>query len=201
VLSTGDAERLGTTTGAHRLGVQNYAEKAIQTRGVMLDFERHFGPERRRVRFDDLQDLLKAQKVEVTSGDIVCLHSGIGRAIVDMAGEPDVRVMRDLGAELDGSDPKVLEWITDTGLSAIAADNFAVEWFQKITDPSGPARPILPLHEHCLFKLGVPLGELWWLSDLADALAARDRRYFMLTAPGLRLPKAVGTPLTPVGTI
>ena len=29
--------------------------------------------------------------------------------------------------------------------------------------------PALPLHEHCLFKLGVPLGELWYLTELATS--------------------------------
>ena len=27
--------------------------------------------------------------------------------------------------------------------------------------------PALPLHEHCLFKLGILLGELWYLTELA----------------------------------
>lgn len=201
VLSTADAQRTGRGTGAHRLGIDNYARNTIQTRGVMLDFERHFGTARRKIGFDDLQALLKTDGIEVTAGDIVCLHSGIGRAIMDMHGAPDVRVLRDLGSELDGSDPRILQWITDTGVSAIAADNFAVEWFQKITDPTQPPRPILPLHEHCLFKLGVPLGELWWLSPLADALAERGRHRFMLTAPPLRLARAVGSPVTPVATL
>ena len=59
ILSTEDAKRLDRETGAHRLGIQTYAEHTLQSRGVMLDFERHFGPERRRVRFDDLEDLLR----------------------------------------------------------------------------------------------------------------------------------------------
>ncbi|MDB5430075.1 MAG: hypothetical protein JWP35_1191 [Caulobacter sp.] len=192
--------RPGVASGAHRLGIQTYAEKAIQTRGVMLDLDRHFGPDRKRIGFGELSEALTAQAVTVEPGDILCLHSGIGRAIVESGGGADLSVMRHLGAELDGSDPRLLQWITDSGVAAIAADNFAVEWFQKITDPSEP-RPLLPLHEHCLFKLGVPLGELWWLSDLAAALAARGRTRFMLTAPPLRLPRAVGSPVTPVATI
>ena len=43
--------------------------------------------------------------------------------------------------------------------------------------------------------------EAWWMSDLADALAARKRTAFLLTAPPLRLPGAVGSPVTPVATI
>jgi hypothetical protein len=57
------------------------------------------------------------------------------------------------------------------------------------------------LHEHCLFKLGVPLGELWWLGDLARWLREHGRSRFLLTAPPLRLPGAVGSPVTPVATV
>jgi hypothetical protein len=60
---------------------------------------------------------------------------------------------------------------------------------------------ILPLHEHCLFKLGVHLGELWLLRDLAAWLRANDRSAFLLTAPALRLPGSVGSPVNPVATV
>jgi hypothetical protein len=57
------------------------------------------------------------------------------------------------------------------------------------------------LHAHCLFRLGVYLGEIWYLSELADWLRERNRSRFLLTAPPLRLPGAVGSPATPVGTV
>jgi kynurenine formamidase len=185
--------------GAHRLGVETYAQKAIQTRGVLVDLDRHFGPERRRVDFDALQEVLSAQSIIVEPGDIVCIHSGIGRTLMELR-RYDLSVLRHLGAEIDGSDKCVLDWITNTGMSAIAADNFAVEWFQKVADPA-VTQAILPLHEHCLFRLGMPLGELWWLTPLAEALATRNRNRFLLTAPPLRLARAVGSPVTPVATI
>jgi hypothetical protein len=59
----------------------------------------------------------------------------------------------------------------------------------------------VPLHELCLFKLGIPLGELWWLSELADYMRGARRTRFLLTAPPLRLPGAVGSPVTPVATV
>lgn len=57
------------------------------------------------------------------------------------------------------------------------------------------------LHEFCLFKVGIALGELWYLSELAAWMRQHDRRYFLLTAPPLRLPGAVGSPVTPVATV
>lgn len=59
----------------------------------------------------------------------------------------------------------------------------------------------LPLHAHCLFKLGCYLGEMWYHTELADWLRANGRNRFLLTAPPLRLPGAVGSPATPVATV
>jgi Na+ dependent nucleoside transporter len=45
------------------------------------------------------------------------------------------------------------------------------------------------------------LGEIWLLSDLADWLRAHGRSRFLLTAPPLRLPGAVGSPANAVATV
>ena len=96
--------------------------------------------------------------------------------------------------------PALLEWIADSQISALVADNYAVEGLLgKDKDPS--RHSFLPIHHLCLFKLGVPLGELWYLHELAAWLREHDRSRFLLTAPPLRLPGVVGSPLTPVATV
>ena len=60
---------------------------------------------------------------------------------------------------------------------------------------------MLPLHEHCLFKNGIHLGELWYFTPLANWLREHKRNRFLLTAPPLRLPGAVGSPATPIATV
>ena len=102
------------------------------------------------------------------------------------------------GRSLVGYD-SLMQWITDSGLSVLIADNYAVEAHPAIGHPGCCAT--LPLHEHCLFKLGVHLGEIWHLSELANWLRAHGRSRFLLTAPPLRLPGAVGSPATPVATV
>jgi hypothetical protein len=89
--------------------------------------------------------------------------------------------------------------MVQSGIAAIAADNPAVE----VLPANGCTGccSALPLHEHCLFKLGVLLGELWRLTPLATFLRERRRYRFFLTAPPLRLPGAVGSPVTPVATV
>jgi hypothetical protein len=129
----------------------------------------------------------------------VCLHTGFAELLLEMGRDTDLKTLHASCPALDGRDGKLLQWITDSGLAVLIADNFAVEAL--------PARPGedscagLPLHEHCLFKLGVHLGELWYLSELAAWLAEHGRSRFLLTAPPLRLPGAVGSPVTPVATV
>ncbi|HKW52921.1 MAG TPA: cyclase family protein [Stellaceae bacterium] len=186
--------------GARRLGVENMAAKAIQGRAVMIDLEAHYGHERKLVSFDELSQIMRQDKVEVEEGDMVCIRTGFAQRLLDMKKEPDEKVLHGSCAVLDGRDERLLNWITKSGLVSLIADNYAVE--------ASPSRECeedhcaaLPLHAHCLFKLGVNLGEIWYLSELADWLRAHKRNRFLLTAPPLRLPGAVGSPATPVGTV
>ncbi len=100
---------------------------------------------------------------------------------------------------LEGRDPALQEWIRDSGLVALIADNYAVERAPSRTGDG--KRAMLPIHELCLFKLGIPLAEIWWLGDLAAYFAETGRNSCLLTAPPLRLPGAVGSPATPVATV
>jgi hypothetical protein len=111
-----------------------------------------------------------------------------------------VEKLRSTCAVLDSRDAKLLDWVRASGLAVLVADNHAVE--ERIpAPPPGYTGPLLPLHELCLFKLGIHLGELWHLTPLASWLAANHRNRFLLTAPPLRLPGAVGSPATPVATV
>jgi kynurenine formamidase len=117
-----------------------------------------------------------------------------------MAGDPDEATLHNSCAVLDGRDEKLQQWVIDSGVAALISDNFAVEGLPS-KPGAGDRFPDLPLHDLCLFRLGVNLGELWYLSQLAAWLAAHDRRRFLLTAPPLRLPGAVGSPVTPIATV
>ena len=189
----------GGASCATALGIENFAVKAIQGRGVLIDLHAHFGNERHAVGYDDLMRVMQADNVTVEPGDMLVLHTGFSAVILSMNRQPDMEVLNRSCTALDGRDEKLLRWITDSRIAAICADNYAVEAYPaKERDGN---RPALPLHEHCLFKLGVPLAELWWLKDLAQWLRAHRRSRFLLTAPPLRLPGAVGSPVTPVATV
>lgn len=186
-------------SAALRLGIDNMAVATMQGRGILLDLERHYGPGRTLIGHRELTDALHADRIEIEPGDMLVLRTGFAEAIQRMNGTPDIDVLHACGAVLDGSDTSLLQWITDSGIAALCADNYAVEAYPA-KSRSGK-RALLPLHHHCLFKLGLPLAELWYLADLAAWLHEHDRHAFMLTAPPLRLPHAIGSPVTPVATV
>ena len=196
----GDVEETGEATGARKLGVENMAVKGMQSRGVLVDLERHFGKERRYVGYDDWMRALETTNVEVTPGDMLLVYTGFADYIMEAEGDPDPHKLHNSYAVLNGRDRRLQQWIADSGISVLCADNFAVEGI-----PSRPAMAEkyarLPLHELCLFKLGVNLGELWYLSELAAWLKANNRTRFLLTAPPLRLTGAVGSPSSPIATV
>ena len=171
----------------------------MQGRAVMIDLRAHLGDAKAKVGYDQLAGIIAADGVVIEPGDMVCLHTGFAERLIAMGGEPDPKQVHNLCAGLDGRDPRLLDWITRSGLCALIADNYAVEAYPAGIGPACCAT--LPLHEHCLFKLGVNLGELWHLTPLADWLRAHGRNRFLLTAPPLRLPGAVGSPTTPVATV
>lgn len=188
-----------STSHAHALGVENMALQGVQGRGVMIDLHRHFGRERKLVGYQDLMAVLAGDGVVVDEGDLVCLRTGFDALLLEMGKHPDPLLVHDRCAVLDGRDNQLLDWITRTGLAALIADNYAVE--AHPASPRAGRCASLPLHEHCLFKLGVNLGELWLLTPLADWLGSHGRNRFLLTAPPLRLPGAVGSPTTPIATV
>lgn len=188
------------TVKAAKLGIENFAATPIQGRGVLIDFRKHFGDERHEVNYSDLISVLTQDQITVEPGDILCLHTGFSDMILSMKGKPDADLLHRSCSVLDGRDEKLQDWIRETRPAAIVADNYAVERRPR-QGPLGLQGAFMPLHELCLFKLGIPLGELWYLTALAERLGQLGRSRFFLTAPPLRLTGAVGSPVTPVATI
>ena len=188
-----------SSSGARALGIEKMAERCVQGRAAMIDLHRHFGRKRALIGYDQLMQVIAKDRVEVERGDMVCLHTGFAAMVLEMNRSPNAHALENSCAVLDGRDSRLLQWITDSGLAALIADNYAVEALPASSQPAHCAA--LPLHEHCLFKLGVHLGELWHLTPLAEWLYAHQRNRFLLTAPPLRLPGAIGSPVTPIGTV
>ncbi|VWB26020.1 transcriptional regulator [Burkholderia lata] len=187
--------------GARALGIEHMAASGVQGRGVMIDLRHHFGDARRKVGYDDLMAVMRADDVVVERGDIVCLHTGFADLLLDAEVPGRALDVHTACCVLDGDDPRLLEWIDVSGLAALVADNHAVEERPRSPLPRAERGPLMPLHALCLFKLGIHLGELWHLTPLARWLREHGRNRFLLTAPPLHLRGLVGSPVNPVATV
>jgi kynurenine formamidase len=194
----GIADGAASTSDAGPVDISHMARHGVQGRAVLVDLAAHFGMARTVVGYAEFAQVLKVDSVVVEPGDVLVLHTGFAREVVALDGHPTAASL-DVCAVLDGADPDLQQWIRQSGVAAIAADNYAVEAFPPTRELRDA--PALPLHELCLFRLGVHLGELWWLSELAEHLRGQGRSRFLLTAPPLRLPGATGSPLTPIATV
>jgi len=185
---------------AHHLGLEHMAFHGVQGRGVLIDVRHHLGDDFRGVDKKTLDEIMAADNVVVEPGDMVLIHTGFATRVLEWNREPTEEQLFTTCSYLDARDPAILEWITDSQLAALIADNYAVEGM--VAGPKDKSRQtLLPIHHLCLFKLGIPLGELWYLDELASWLREHKRSRFLLTAPPLRLPGAVGCPATPVATV
>ena len=184
---------------AKAVDISVIAKQGVQGRGVMIDLFHHFGDDFRLVGYDDLMHVIREDKIEIRAGDILVFRTNFAKKILEMNRNPDPEKVHHMCAVLDGNDKRLHSWITEQRIAAMAADNYAVE--EHPAKIQGECCHILPLHHHCMFKLGLPLGELWYLTELAEWLRANNRSSFLLTAPPLRLPGAVGSPVTPIATV
>ena len=191
---------LGHRCFAKHLGLEHMAFHGVQGRGVLVDLEHHLGRDFRGVRLDTLQEIMAADGVVVEPGDMLLLHTGFATRVLEWDRNPDPVEIFQTCSWLDARDEALLEWIADSQISALVADNYAVEGLLG-KDRHPERHSFLPIHHLCLFKLGVPLGEMWYLTELAAWLREHDRSRFLLTAPPLRLPGIVGSPLTPIATV
>ncbi len=185
---------------AHHLGLEHMAYHGVQGRGVLVDLAHHLGDGWQGVSLDMLRQIMEADRVVLEPGDMLLLHTGFATKVLAWERNPDPVKIHTSCCYLDARDAALLQWIADSQISALVADNYAVEGLVgKDRDPS--RHSFLPIHNLCLFKLGVPLGEMWYLHQLAAWLREHGRSRFLLTAPPLRMPGVVGSPTTPVATV
>ena len=186
---------------AHHLGLEHMAFAGVQGRGVLVDVAHHLGHEFRGVDRATLEKIMTADGVVVEPGDMLLVHTGFATRLLEWNRDPDPVEVHRTCAYLDAHDDALLDWITESQISALVADNYAVEAMLGGGPLVDGKRTLLPIHHLCLFKLGVPLGEMWYLHELATWLREHDRSRFLLTALPLRLPGIVGSPVTPIATV
>ena len=185
--------------GARALGIENMAATGVQGRGVMVDPLRRLRAQARHRRLRRPDASHGGWRRHDRGGRHAVPAHRPGQRHLGDEQETRPRDTEDAFSHLDGRDERLLRWIDDSGVAAIAADNFSIEAVPPSAAVEG--RAYEGLHELCIFKLGIHLGELWSLGALNAWLKEHGRSRFLLTAPPLRLPGAAGSPVTPVATV
>ena len=133
------------------------------------------------------QEIMAADGVVVEPGDMLLLHTGFATKVLEWDRDPDPREL--FTTVLLPRRPRRGAARVDRRLADLGAGGRQLRGRGPARQGPDPSRhSFLPIHHLCLFKLGVPLGELWYLHELAAWLREHDRSRFLLTAPPLRLP-------------
>jgi kynurenine formamidase len=186
----GIAQKDGGPDG-DKLGIDRWAKHGLVGRGVLVDVARRWDAEGFAIGLvagpviptSLLDDILREQKAVVEEGDILLIRTGYLRALAKLSKEEQRELKRAWPGLSAGE--ATARWLWDRRVSLVGADNPAVE-----------ARPgdAGYLHRRLIPMLGMPLGELITLEELADD-CARDGRYsFFFASVPLNLPRGVGSP-------
>jgi kynurenine formamidase len=177
--------------GAARCSIDQLSA-GVTGRGVLLDVARFLGRDwldaGEAITPEVLTETVAAQSIEVGPGDIVAVRTGWRRKFLRerdrdgwMSGEPGLSL-------------ECASWLRERDVAAICSDNWAVE---VLPDSSG-GDGRLPLHLVLIRDVGMTLGEMFDLEELATACAADGRYDYLFCGPPLRFTGAVGSPVNPI---
>ena len=179
-----------TVTGAAKLGIDKVKDSFVG-RAVLIDVLRYKGGSLTPgygITRADIEGALEAQGSEIKRGDIAIIRTGEVPRFYTMP----VTEQPQWSATQTGIVKDVIPWIKESEIAAIAVDNVGVE---QAPNPDGKD---WNLHGNLLRDLGVFLGEIWWLEELAEDCAADGRYEFFISAPPLNIPGAVGSVINPL---
>jgi kynurenine formamidase len=180
--------------GGGKLGIENMAQRGIAGRGVLLDVARARAADSgvydcstsEIIIPADLDECAHAQGVRVDAGDILLIRTGWLEWYFEQTADVRERLSdrEKLRAPGLGPPEEMTEYLWNLHIAAIAADNPALE--------SWPPSDFM--HWRLIPLLGMPIGELWWLDDLAADCAADGVYEFFFTSAPLNVPGGVGSP-------
>ena len=183
--------RLVDSNGAQKNSIDKVKDRMVG-RGVLLDVARHVGvgclEDGTANTNDDLDATARAQGVEIRRGDFVIVRTG----------QMEDRLARgEWGGYAGGDAPglafETCEWVFRKEIAAICTDTWGCE-----VRPNETSDASQPWHWVVIPMIGITMGEIFYLKDLAADCAA-DRVYeFLFCGPPLPITGAVGSPLNPM---
>jgi kynurenine formamidase len=184
--------RLVSSMGAQKCGIEKTKEKMVG-RGVFLDVAKVKGvdalAEGYPITCADLDEAAAAHGVEVRRGDYVIVRTGQMEAKL-AAGSWDGYP----GGDAPGFAFETLDWIHDRQIAAIASDTWGCEVRPNQSEPGINQ----PWHWITIPIMGLTMGEIFYLADLACDCGGDGIYEFLFVAPALPITGAVGSPTNPL---
>ena len=183
--------RLVDSDGAQKNGIEKVKDRMFG-RGVLLDVARHAGvdylEDGMAMTNDDLNATAKAQGVEIRRGDFVICRTGQMEQRLEA---------KDWGGYAGGDAPglafETAEWIFEKEIAAICCDTWGCE-----VRPNETKDASQPWHWVVIPMIGITMGEIFYLKELAEDCADDGVYEFLFTAPPLPITKGVGSPINPM---
>jgi kynurenine formamidase len=181
-----------TSLGAQKCGIEKTKSKMVG-RGVFLDVPRALGmdvlPDGHAITSKELDATCKFHELEVRRGDYVIVRTGQMEAKL-AAGSWDGYP----GGDAPGFSFETLEWIHQSEIAAIASDTWGCEVRPNETEPGINQ----PWHWITIPIMGITMGEIFYVADLAKDCAADGVYEFLFVAPAIPITGAVGSPTNPL---
>jgi kynurenine formamidase len=179
--------------GARRLGVHKLAAQGLVGRAVLLDVARHLGVEHLEAGFpigpDELDGAAAAQGVGVEPGDVLLVRTGHLGWKMDLArGSAEATSRHEPGIST-----RAIPWLHDHDVAMIATDNAACS-----VVPAEAGDEFLTWHVAALRDLGLLVGELFDLDELAGDCAGDGVWEGLFVAAPMPIVGASGSPLNPL---
>jgi len=184
---------LVTSVGAPRLGSE-HLKAALVGRGVLLDVPRAKGLEALddgyAITVDDLEATAEAQGVELRDGDILLVRTGqMARCLAHGWGTY-------AGGDAPGLSFYTIPWLAEKRVAAVASDTWGVE-----VRPNELPDSFQPFHIPAVVYMGLLLGEMFQLEELAAACADASMYEMFVSAPPLPFTGTAGAPPGPVAIL
>jgi len=179
--------------GARKLGIENMKESFVG-RGILIDvlnYKNDSIPKGYLITRADIENTLKKQRTEVKRGDMVLIRTGV---VPSWYKNTDTESRSQFGQLQTGIDKDVVLWIKESEITAMAADNMALE---RLPNPHEP-EIVSPLHGNIIRDLGVYIGEIFYLEELAADCKIDGVYEFFLAAQPLLIPGATASPINPI---
>ena len=178
------------TNGAGKNGIEHTVARMVG-RGVLLDVARHKGVDSLddgyAITNADLDATAASHGVEIKRGDFVIVRTGQQERCL---------ANKDWGTYAGGDAPglafETCYWIHDKEIAAICADTWGCEVRPNETEEANQ-----PWHWVVIPAIGITMGEIFYLKDLAEDCAADGVYEFFFCGPPLNLPGGCGSPINP----